>query len=102
VSKVECGTGSMKPERSWRRMNMPILTNCEKQDERGLGIRNVKYWEIIADKIAASGWTWGYCRAITPQGWRYIVDAHYGDGRRFIVESDELLTAVLELEVTLL
>jgi hypothetical protein len=61
----------------------------------------MKYWEIIADKIAASGWTWGYC-AITPEGWLYIVDAHCGDGRRFIVESDELLTAFLELEATLL
>jgi len=52
----------------------------------------MKYWEIIADKIAASGWTWGYCSAMTSQGWRYIVDARCGDGRRFIVESDELLT----------
>jgi hypothetical protein len=62
----------------------------------------VKYWEIIADKIAASGWTWGYCTAVTANGSRYIVDAHRGDGRRFIVESDELLTAFLELEATLL
>lgn len=62
----------------------------------------VKYWEIIADKIAASGWTWGYCRAATRYGWRYIVDAHCGDGRRFIVESDELLSAFVELEATLL
>ena len=62
----------------------------------------VKYWEIIANEIAASGWTLGYCRTATRYGWRYIVDAHRGDGRRFIVESDELLTAFLELEVTLL
>ena len=62
----------------------------------------MKYWEIIADKIAASGWTWGYCTVITASGSRYIVDAHCGDGRRFIVESDELLTAFLELEATLL
>jgi hypothetical protein len=32
----------------------------------------------------------------------YIVDAHCGDGRRFIVESDQLLTAFLELEAILL
>ena len=31
-----------------------------------------------------------------------IVDAHKGDGRRYIVESDELLSAFLELEATLL
>ena len=33
-------------------------------------------------------YSWGYCRAITPGGWRWIVDAHRDDGRRFIVESD--------------
>ena len=62
----------------------------------------MKYWEIIADKIAASGWTWGYCSVATTSGLHYIVDAHCGDGRRFLVESDELLTAFLELEATLL
>lgn len=62
----------------------------------------LKYWEIIADKIAASGWAWGYCSVATANGLHYIVDAHCGDGRRFIVESDELLSAFLELETTLL
>jgi hypothetical protein len=62
----------------------------------------VKYWEIIADKIAAAGWTWGYCRTATASGLHYIVDAHCGNGRRFIVESDELLSAFLELEAILL
>jgi len=33
--------------------------------------------------------------------WPWIVDAS-GKGRRYIVESDELLTAFLELEATLL
>ena len=28
----------------------------------------------------------------------FIVDAHRDDGRRFVVQSDELLTAFLELE----
>jgi hypothetical protein len=31
-----------------------------------------------------------------------LVDARCGDGRRFIVDSDELLSAFLELEATLL
>jgi hypothetical protein len=31
-----------------------------------------------------------------------LVDAHQGDGRRYIVQYDELLTAFLELEATLL
>ena len=61
----------------------------------------VKYWDIIADKLSAAGWSWGYCRAVTGHGWRWIVDAHR-DGRRYIVHSDELLSAFLELEATLL
>lgn len=62
----------------------------------------MKYWEIIAHMLSAAGYTWGYSRAATREGWRYIVDAQCGDGRTFIVESDELLTAFLELEATLL
>jgi len=58
----------------------------------------MKYWEIIAVKLSAGGWTWGYCSAVTCHGWRWIVDATRGDGRRYIVESDELLNAFLELE----
>jgi len=42
----------------------------------------LKYWEIIADKLSAAGWSWGYCSAVTRDGWRWIVDAHRDDGRR--------------------
>ena len=62
----------------------------------------MKYWEIIADKPSAAGWSWRYCSAVTRDGWHWIVDAHSGDGRRYIVQSDELLTAFLELEAMLL
>jgi len=60
-----------------------------------------KLWEIIADKLSAAGWTWGYCSGVTQNGWRWIVDAR-GKGCRYIVESDELLSAFLELQATLL
>jgi len=30
----------------------------------------MQYWEIIADKLSAAGWTWGYCSAVTLFGWR--------------------------------
>jgi hypothetical protein len=60
----------------------------------------MQYWEVIADKLHASGWSWGYCSAVTKDGWRWIVDAHRGDGRRYIVHSDELLSAFLEFENT--
>ena len=56
----------------------------------------MKYWEIVADKLSAAGWLWGYCSAVTQDGWRWIVDAHR-EGRRYIVHSDELLRAFLEL-----
>jgi hypothetical protein len=58
----------------------------------------MKYWKIIS----ASGSSWGYRSAVTKDGRRWIVDAHKGDGRRYIVHSDELLSAFLELELTLL
>jgi hypothetical protein len=53
------------------------------------------------DKLSAAGWSWGYCSAVTRDGWRWIVDAHR-EGRRYIVHSDELLSAFLELEAMLL
>jgi hypothetical protein len=62
----------------------------------------IKYWEIVADKFSAAGWSWGYCSAVTRDGWRWIVDAHKSDGKAYIVQSDDLLSAFLELEATLL
>jgi hypothetical protein len=61
----------------------------------------MKYWEIVADKLSAAGWSWGYCSAVTRDGWRWIADAHRGN-RRYTVHSDELLSAFVELEATLL
>ena len=57
----------------------------------------MKYWEIVADKLSAAGWSRGYYSAVTRDGWRRIVDPHRGDGRRYVVHSDELLSAFLEL-----
>jgi hypothetical protein len=61
----------------------------------------MEYWEIVADKLSAASISWGYCSAVTPDGWRWIVDARR-QGRRYIVHSDELLRAFLHLEATLL
>jgi hypothetical protein len=58
----------------------------------------VKYWEIIADRLSKAGWSWGYVSAIDSEGRTiWIVDAHVGDGRRFVVHADEKLTAFVEL-----
>jgi hypothetical protein len=53
----------------------------------------MRYWEIIADNLKKRGWSLGsQARTI------WIVDAHRGDGKRFVVHADEELTAFLELE----
>jgi hypothetical protein len=58
----------------------------------------VKYWEIIADRLHDAGWSLGWVSAIDSGGRTiWIVDAH-GYGKRFIVRSDEILTAFVELE----
>jgi hypothetical protein len=59
----------------------------------------VKSWEIIADNLSKAGWSLGCVSAVDSEGRTiWIVDAHRDDGRRFIVHSDEKLTAFLELE----
>jgi hypothetical protein len=57
----------------------------------------MKYWEIIADRLHAQGWSYGVAEHFTKHGLLYCVDAHR-DGKRFIVKADDLLTAFLSLE----
>ena len=58
-----------------------------------------RQWEIIADKLSKAGWSLGWVSAVDREGRTiWIVDAHRGDGKRFVVRSDEKLTAFLELE----
>jgi len=60
---------------------------------------DVKYWELIADKLSKAGWSWAFVSAIDSNGQTiWIVDAHRDDGKRFVVRSDEKLEAFLELE----
>jgi hypothetical protein len=59
----------------------------------------MKYWEIIAEKLSASGLSWGCSSEINATGRvLYTADAYSKDGRRFTVIADEKLTAFLELE----
>jgi hypothetical protein len=58
----------------------------------------MRYWEIIGDRLSERGWTWGHSTIQTHSGVLFVVDAQRGNGRRFIVRSDEKLTAFLELE----
>jgi hypothetical protein len=49
----------------------------------------VKSWEIIADRISKVGWSLGWVSAVDSRGRTiWIVDAHRGDGKRFIVHAD--------------
>jgi hypothetical protein len=60
---------------------------------------SMKYWELVADKLSKAGWSLGWVSAVDSEGrviW--IVDAHRDNGKRFVVRSDEMLSAFLELE----
>ena len=61
-------------------------------------IAAVKYWEIIADNLSEAGWSWGCVSAIDSNGRTIWIVAHRDDGRRYVVRTDEKLTAFLELE----
>jgi len=59
----------------------------------------VKYWEIIADNLSKAAWSWGCVSALDSNGRTiFVVDAHRGDGKRFVVRADEKLSAFVELE----
>ncbi len=59
----------------------------------------VKYWELVSDKLSKAGWSLGWVSAVDSEGRTvWIVDAHRDNGKRFVVRSDELLSAFLELE----
>jgi hypothetical protein len=59
----------------------------------------VKHWEIIADNLSKTGWSWGCFSTINSSGQTiFVADADRGDGRRFVVLADEKLTTFVELE----
>jgi hypothetical protein len=58
----------------------------------------MKYWEIVADNLKKRGWSLGWVLTVNRDGRTiWIVDAHRGKGRRFVVRADEKLTAFMEL-----
>ncbi len=49
--------------------------------------------------LSKAGWSWGCVSTVDSNGrTTFAVDAHGGDGKRYIVRADEKLTAFLELE----
>jgi len=66
-------------------------------------LRKVKYWEMSADNLSKRGWSWGCVSAVNSNGRTiWVVDAHRGNGKRFVVRADEKLTAFLELDSAIL
>jgi hypothetical protein len=57
-------------------------------------------WQAFcADNLSKAGWSWGCVSAVDCEGRTiWIADAHRDDGKRFVVQADEKLTAFLELE----
>jgi hypothetical protein len=53
----------------------------------------------IADNLSNAGWSWGCVSAVDCYGRTiFVADAHRDDGKRFVVQAEEKLTAFLELE----
>jgi len=65
-------------------------------------IRRVKCWQAIAEKLSKAGFSWGCSSQINSTGRvLFTADAYSSDGRRFIVLSDDKLSAFLELEAAI-
>jgi hypothetical protein len=93
--RIICQAGrSFKPEKHAERLRG---LGDSSGDEDGSDA--MKDWEIIPDNLSKAGWSWGCLSAVDRDGRTiWIVDAHRGDGKRFVVHADEILTAFLELE----
>ena len=62
----------------------------------------MKFWEIIADRLSAAGWSLDWVSATDCFGRTiWIADAHRDNRERFVVRADEKLTVFLELESTI-
>ena len=69
-----------------RRKNDKAQPTCS--GKRSDARHNMKYWEIIADKLSKAGWSWGCVSAIDSNGRTiWIADAHRDDGKRFVVRA---------------
>jgi hypothetical protein len=50
--------------------------------------RQMKYWEIIADRLSAAGWSWGCVSTVDSKARTiWIADAHRDEGKRFVARA---------------
>ena len=62
----------------------------------------IRYWEIIANNLKKRGWSWGWVSAIDSHGRTiWSADEYRDDGKRFVVQADEKLTAFVESEAAI-
>lgn len=55
-----------------------------------------------ANRLSKVGWSWVCVSAINSHGQTiFVVDAHCGDGKRYVVRADEKLTAFVDLEAAI-
>jgi hypothetical protein len=49
-----------------------------------------RQWEIIADRLSKSGWSWGRIAAVDFSGQTiFVADGHREDGKRFVARGME-------------
>src|SRR5207253_7363154 len=53
----------------------------------------MQYWEVVADKLSAAGWSWGYCSAILSRAKR---EAWPGDALSCFAFSDDYSFGILQ------
>ena len=54
----------------------------------------MKYWEVIAGRLSAAGWSWGCVSTISSNGQTiFVADAHRDDGKRFVVHRRRFTSA---------
>jgi hypothetical protein len=57
----------------------------------------MKSWEIIANRLSKAGWSWGCVATINSNGQTiFVADAHRDDGKRFLMNENEKLSAFLQ------
>jgi hypothetical protein len=62
----------------------------------------MEYWKLIASQLSKAGWTFLHSSHVDDTGRLLVtVDAHRGDGKRFIVQSEEIETCFLEMQTEL-
>jgi hypothetical protein len=66
-------------------------------------IHRVKhYWEIVRDNLQNAGWNCGCISSTDHEGRQFwVVAAERSDAGRFIVQSDEMLTAFFEIHAAI-